>query len=136
VKRTHSIQQTIIALGRLVRSGTELIIVVAMLEAMLPTRGRINRLCTWLLFVSASVASFVLCNTDKLVPILGKEGFLTCGVLLALSSLCGLLAKIFIARFELARAPMHKSLASGGLFARFQAVLFLAFLASGLVLAR
>ena len=103
---------------------------------MLPTRGRINKLSTWLLVVSASVASFVLWNTDKLVPILGKEGFLTCGVLLALSSLCGLLARIFITWFELARVPMLKRLASGSFFARFQAVLFLAFLASGLVLAK
>lgn len=136
MKQAHSIQQVAIDLGRIVRSTAEQTLVVALLEATLPTRGRINKLSTWLLVVSAWVASFVLCNTDKLVPMLGKEGFLTCGVLLALSSLCGLLARIFITWFELARVPMLKRLANGGLFARFQAVLFLAFLASGIALAR
>ncbi|MFC5576430.1 hypothetical protein ACFPOA_00205 [Lysobacter niabensis] len=133
MKLDHPVQERVIDLGRLIGSSAEQIIVVAMFEAMFPTRGRIDNLCTWLLVVSALVAAFVLCNSDKLVPILGEIGFLTCGVLLALSSLCGLVAKLFIVWFELARAPLPMGLAAGGRYARFQAMLFLAFLGSSFV---
>jgi hypothetical protein len=51
-------------------------------------------LSNWLLVATAAIGTFAIPNAERLVTVLGTRGFLTCGLLLVLSTLCGLLAKI------------------------------------------
>lgn len=49
---------------------------------------------TWLLVGTTATATFLIANSDKLIPLLSTRGFLGCGLLLVLSSFCGLWAKM------------------------------------------
>lgn len=89
--------------SRLSRESAENAIVSSMFEASSEATGPIESFVTWLLVGAAAVASFLLANSDKLVPILGEQGFLWCGLLLAASCLFGLLAKTFILNAEIGR---------------------------------
>ncbi|MGY0653078.1 hypothetical protein ACW7GZ_14705 [Luteimonas sp. A537] len=66
-----------------------------MFEASHKAIEPIDTFTTWLLVGTAAVASFLVGNADKLVPIIGSSGFLACGILLCFSCLFGLLSKIF-----------------------------------------
>lgn len=89
--------------NRLSRENAENAIVSSMFEASSEALGPIEAFVTWSLVGAAVVASFLLANSDKLVPILGEHGFLWCGLLLASSCLFGLLAKTYLLRAEIGR---------------------------------
>jgi hypothetical protein len=93
--------------NRLSRENVENAIVSSMFEASSEAIGPIESFVTWLLVGAAAVASFFLASSDKLVPILGEQGFLWCGLLLAASCLFGLLAKAFILNAEIGRRVGH-----------------------------
>jgi hypothetical protein len=61
-----------------------------------------QKFSTWLLVGAAAVASFLITNSDKIVPVLGHQGFLVCGGLLCISCFFGLLAKVFALRSQIA----------------------------------
>jgi len=72
--------------------------VSSMFEAAFKAHGPIESFSTWLLVGTAAVASFLITNADKLVPLIKHGGFLACGVFLCLSCLFGLLSRIFAVR--------------------------------------
>jgi len=90
--------------NHLARENAENAIVSSMFAASDLAREPIESFSTWLLVGAAAIASFLLGNADKLVPIISQAGFLTCGMLLSLSCLFGLLAKIFSVRHKIASA--------------------------------
>jgi hypothetical protein len=81
--------------NRLERENTENAIVSSMFDAGLKTSSAINEFSTWLLVGSAGIGAFMVSNADKLIPIICKDGFLVCGLFLCLSSMLGLVSKIF-----------------------------------------
>lgn len=81
--------------NRLERENTENAIVSSMFDAGLKTSFAINDFSTWLLIGTATIGAFMISNADGLIPIICKEGFLVCGLLLCLSSMFGLVSKIF-----------------------------------------
>jgi len=89
--------------NRLARESAENAIVSAMFEASSAAIEPIEAFVTWLLVGAAAIASFLLANSDKLLPIIGKLAFLWCGLLLAASCLFGLLAKAYLLRAEIGR---------------------------------
>jgi len=89
--------------NRLNREGAENAIVSSMFEASSAAIEPIEAFVTWLLVGAAAVASFLLGNSDKLVPIIGSRNFLWCGLLLAASCVFGLLAKAFLLKAEIGR---------------------------------
>lgn len=80
--------------NRLARENTENAIVSSMFEAASKASKPLEEFSTWLLVGTAAVASFLIANSDKLVPLLGARGFSWCGALLCLSCLFGLLSKL------------------------------------------
>ena len=98
-------QQSIEALVRwneLSRANVENELVSTMFDGAFKAHEPIDTFTTWLLAGTGAVASFVLGNADKLIPFLGKSGFVTAGVLLCLSGLFGLTSKVFGLRFKAA----------------------------------
>ena len=81
--------------NRLAQENTENAIVSSMFEASSNAVGPIESFATWLLVGAATVASFLLGNAGKLVPIIGSAGFRACGLLLCVSCLFGVLSKLF-----------------------------------------
>lgn len=88
--------------NRLARENTENAIVSSMFEAAAKASKPIETFSTWLLLATATVASFLIGNAEKLLPILEQEGYITCGVFLCLSCVFGLLSKIFALRCKVA----------------------------------
>lgn len=80
--------------NRLARENTENAMVSSMFEAASKASKPLEDFSTWLLIGTAAVASFLIANSDKLVPLLGSRGFSLCGALLCLSCLFGLLSKL------------------------------------------
>lgn len=81
--------------NRLARENTENAMVSSMFIATTKANDPIENFATWLLAGAAAVASFFITNADKIIPLVGKTGFLTCGALLCLSCIWGLLTKTF-----------------------------------------
>lgn len=81
--------------SNLARENTENAIVSAMFKAAGHASAPIDQFTTWLLVGTAAIASFFITNSDKLQPLLGNRGFITCGALLCLSCFFGLLSKTF-----------------------------------------
>ncbi len=81
--------------NQLARENTENAIVSSMFEATWKASKPLENFSTWLLVGVAAVASFLITNSDKVLPLLGSRGFLSCGILLCLSCIFGLLSKIF-----------------------------------------
>ncbi|MCG8275259.1 hypothetical protein [Stenotrophomonas sp. NLF4-10] len=88
--------------NRLARENAENAIVSSMLSATSRASEPIETFTTWLLVGTAAVASFLLGNADKLVPILGDPGFRSVGAALCVSCLFGLLSKVFALRHKMA----------------------------------
>jgi hypothetical protein len=86
--------QPLIEWNRLARQNAENAIVSSMFEAGFQASEPIEAFSTWLLVGTATVASFLIANAEKLVPFIGKQGFFVCGFLLCLSSLLGMLARV------------------------------------------
>lgn len=80
--------------NRLARENTENAIVSSMFEAASKASKPLEEFSTWLLVGTAAVASFLIANSDKVLPLLGTRGFSWCGALLCLSCLFGLLSKL------------------------------------------
>ena len=88
--------------NRLARENAENAIVSSMLSATSRASEPIETFTTWLLVGAAAIASFVIGNADKLIPILGESGFLSVGSALCVSCLFGLLSKAFALRHKVA----------------------------------
>jgi len=85
-----------------------------MFEASLKASEPIESFSTWLLVGAAAVASFLITNAEKLVPSIGRSGFLACGALLILSCLCGLASRMLALRCKIqieTGAAVRKTLA-------------------------
>lgn len=80
--------------NRLARENTENAIVSSMFEAASKASKPLDEFATWLLVGTAAVASFLIANSDKLLPLLGARGFSWCGALLCLSCVFGLASKL------------------------------------------
>ncbi len=89
--------------NRLARENTENAIVSSMFEAASKASEPLEKFSTWLLVGTAAVASFLITNSDKLVPLLGAKGFSGCGALLCLSCLLGLLSKLIGLRSQIGK---------------------------------
>jgi hypothetical protein len=89
--------------NRLARENTENAIVSSMFEAISKASKPLEDFSTWLLIGTAAVASFLIANSDKLVPLLGAKGYLWCGALLCLSCLFGFLSKLLALRSQIGR---------------------------------
>jgi len=87
--------------NRLARQNAENAIVSSMFEAGFKASEPIESFATWLLAGTAAVASFFISNADKLIPFIGKPGFLACGAFLCASCLLGLISKIFALRCKI-----------------------------------
>jgi len=84
--------------NNLSKSNTENAILNTMFDGVLTTSEPMETFCTWLLVASGAIASYILANAEKLIPILSKAGFMTCGTFLFLSCSFGLLSKLFFLR--------------------------------------
>lgn len=81
--------------NRLARENTENAIVSSMFEAAWKANEPLEQFSNWLLVGAAAVASFMIANSDKVLPLLGVKGFSVCGAFLCLSCVFGLLSKAF-----------------------------------------
>lgn len=84
--------------NRLVRENTENAIISSMFEAGSKSSEPIEQFSTWLLIGTAAIASFLIANSEKLIPLITKNGFLVCGVFLCLSCISGFISKIYAVR--------------------------------------
>jgi hypothetical protein len=84
--------------NRLARENTENAIVSSMFEAGSKSSPLIDQFSTWLLVGTAAIASFLITNSDKLLPLVSKTGFLVCGAFLCLSCIAGFFSKIYALR--------------------------------------
>ncbi len=90
--------EPLIEWNRLARENTENAIVSSMFEAGLKASEPIDQFSTWLLVGTAVISSFLIANSDKLIPLISKTGFLVCGSFLSLSCFAGLMSKIYALR--------------------------------------
>jgi hypothetical protein len=88
--RTESLREW----NRLARENTENAIVASMFEAVSKTTEPIETFSTWLLLGTAAIASFLITNADKVLPLIKPKGFSVCGAFLCLSCIFGLLSKM------------------------------------------
>jgi hypothetical protein len=84
--------------NRLARENTENAMVSSMFEAGGKASDPLEKFSTWLLVGAAAVASFLIANSDKVIPLLSARGFSVCGAFLCLSCVFGLLSKMFALR--------------------------------------
>ena len=87
--------------NRLARENTENAIVSSMFEAESKACEPIETFSTWLLVGTAAVASFLITNADKLLPLVKQNGFITCGAFLCSSCVFGLLSKMYALRCKI-----------------------------------
>jgi len=96
--------QPLLEWNRLARENTENAMVSSMFEASGCAIEPIEKFSTWLLVGAAAIASFLIANSDKVIPFLSKQGFLVCGGLLCISCFFGILAKVAALRSQIATA--------------------------------
>jgi hypothetical protein len=87
--------------NRLARENTENAMVSSMFEALAKSSEPMGQFSSWLLMGTAAIASFLIANSDKLLPLVSKEGFLICGGFLSLSCAFGFLSKIYALRCQI-----------------------------------
>lgn len=80
--------------NKLSRENSENAITNSMFEATFLASEPIDNFATWLLAAGAAVGSFLIINADKVLPLLGARGYLTCGLAICASCLFGLLSKL------------------------------------------
>jgi hypothetical protein len=68
--------------NRLARENTENAMVASMFEAVSKASEPIETFSTWLLLGTAAIASFLITNADKVLPLIKPKGFSVCGVFL------------------------------------------------------
>jgi hypothetical protein len=88
--------------NRLARENTENAIVSSMFQAAAKAIEPLEKFSTWLLIGAAAIASFLITNSDKVLPLLGSKGFSACGAFLCASCIFGLLSKIYGLRAQIA----------------------------------
>jgi hypothetical protein len=81
--------------NRLARENAENAIVSSMFEAAGTAVEPLEKFSNWLLLGAAAVASFMIANSDNVLPLLGARGFSVCGAFLCFSCFFGLLSKIY-----------------------------------------
>jgi len=81
--------------NRLARENAENAIVASMFDAASKTSEPIETFSTWLLVGTAAVASFLITNAEKVLPLIKQTGFWLCGAFLCLSCIFGLLSKMY-----------------------------------------
>lgn len=84
--------------NRLAQENTENAIVSSMFEAAAKSSEPMEQFASWLLVGTAAIASFLIVNSDKLLPLISKEGFLVCGAFLSFSCVFGFISKIYALR--------------------------------------
>jgi hypothetical protein len=94
--------QPLLEWNRLARENTENAIVSSMFEAAACSIEPIEKFSTWLLVGAAAIASFLITNSDKIISLLSKQGFLVCGALLCVSCFFGILSKVAALRTQVA----------------------------------
>lgn len=72
-----------------------------MFEAGAKSSEPIEKFSTWLLVGAAAIASFLIVNSDQLIPLISKQGFLVCGAFLCISCVFGLISKIYAVRCQI-----------------------------------
>ena len=82
----------------LARENTENAVVSSMFEAALKASAPIETFSTWLLVATAAVASFLIANAEKLIPLVTRPGFVICGAFLFVSCIFGLFSKVLSVR--------------------------------------
>ncbi len=87
--------KTLVRWNRLARRQAELTLISSMYKAAAGASAPIDTFATWLLVGTGAVGSFYVTNSDKLLPVLKQTGFQRAGLLLAVSCIFGLLAKIW-----------------------------------------
>lgn len=87
--------------NRLARENTENAMVSSMFEAGAKSSEPLDTFATWLLLGAAAVASFLITNADKLIPLINKNGFIVCGAFLCSSCVFGLLSKMYALRCKI-----------------------------------
>ena len=73
----------------------------SMFEACAKASEPIEVFATWLLVGTAAVASFLITNADKVVPLVKQTGFIVCGAFLCFSCVFGLMAKVYGVRCKI-----------------------------------
>jgi len=81
--------------NRLARENAENAVVASMFEAASLAREPIETFSTWLLVGTAAVASFLITNAEKVLPLINQSGFFVCGAFLCLSCIFGLMSKMY-----------------------------------------
>jgi hypothetical protein len=84
--------------NRLARENTENAMVSSMFEAGAAASEPVEQFSTWLLVGTAAIASFLITNADKLLPLVGRSGFRVLGTFLCISCICGLVARTYALR--------------------------------------
>lgn len=84
--------------NRLARENAENAIVSSMFEAVAKASEPLESFSHWLLLGAATVGSFMIANSEKVLPLLSQRGFLVCGAFLCVSCGVGLIAKFFAVR--------------------------------------
>ncbi|MEW5836112.1 MAG: hypothetical protein AB1832_13710 [Pseudomonadota bacterium] len=72
--------------------------VSSMFEAGATASEPVEQFSTWLLVGTAAIASFLITNADKLLPLVGRGGFRVLGAFLCISCVCGLVARTYALR--------------------------------------
>jgi hypothetical protein len=97
--------------NRLARENAENAMVSSMFEAGAKASEPIEAFATWLLIGAAAVASFLITNADKVLPLVKQTGFVVCGAFLCSSCIFGLFSKMYGLRckigIELGDAVRH-----------------------------
>ena len=87
--------------NRLARENTENAMVSSMFEAGLTASEPIESFSTWLLVGTAAIASFLITNADKILPLVSRCGFRTLGAFLCASCIFGLISKVYALRCKI-----------------------------------
>lgn len=73
----------------------------SMFDALSKSSEPIEQFSTWLLVGTATIASFLIVNSDKLMLLISPKGFLFCGACLCLSCITGFVSKIYALRCKI-----------------------------------
>jgi hypothetical protein len=88
--------------NRLARENTENAIVSSMFEASAKASEPLEQFTTWLLIGAAAIASFLIINSDQIINLMSRTGYLSCGAFLCFSCIFGLISKIYALRCKIA----------------------------------
>jgi hypothetical protein len=93
--------EPLIEWNRLARENTENAIISSMFEASAKSSEPIEQFSTWLLLGAATIASFLIVNSDKIIALVCNVGYLCCGAFLSLSCMFGLISKMYALRCKI-----------------------------------